>query len=222
MQQYQQAFKRLAQDFNIRKGKYELLNSELVSIQAQTNELTQLYNSLQEEVKLLQATAQVAQSSVKSLIENLVTRGLQAIFHDRTYRFTITLGEERRAAVAEFNLEEFIGGEWRVRDFRSVGGGVSDVVSVLLRITAVVLRRPSQYRLLWLDEPFKHVWTGYQSGISLFLSKIAKELDLQIILTTHCLEVTKHADETWKASKVNGQCNLNKIPMPQGESNESA
>lgn len=207
----------LSIDYHTRKGRAEVYQKEIQQIKEQFVLAEQLEIDLGDEIKLLHLSAQAAQASIKNLIESLVTRGLQAIFFDRTYRFVVTLDEERRASVAEFTLEELVGVEWHGRDFKSVGGGVADVVSALLRIAAVVLRRPQQRRIIWLDEPFKHVWEGYQARISTFLSKVTLELDLQIILTTHCMEVTKHADEVWKAVKENGACTLYLTPKPECE-----
>lgn len=212
-------------------SKYQsLLNSYLQQegqrkyIQEKLDNLVQKYldnsselNFLQEDIKLLQTTTRTAQNSVKHLVEDIVTKGLQAIFYDRTYRCVINLVEEKRTATADFILEEFIDGEWKARDFSDVGGGIVDVVSVLLRITGLVLRRPQQQKILWLDEPFKHVWVNYQARISSFLAKICKELDIQIILTTHCMEVTSHADEVWEAVKQDNECTLHKKPIPEGD-----
>lgn len=209
-------------EFHRKNGQKQLLHNELLLKQGELLALELLQGDLTDESSLLQVSSQAAQQSIKSVIEETVTQGLRSIWSDREYRFTVTIDQERGATVAEFHLEESIGGVWKERDFKSVGGGVCDVVSVLLRICGIILRRPSQRRFLVLDEPFKMMKEDKHETASRFLLKIAKELDIQIIMVTHSNLAAAHAEEVWKAVLEEGVCRLTKQDKPETGVNGNA
>lgn len=213
---YELYLKEISNKVTRRRAEKDMLLKSLNRIDSQILESCQKEVHLQEESELLKLVSRTSKEYVKTVIENVVTEGLRSIFFDRDFRFTIKIKEERKVASAEFNLEERVKKEWKIRDFKSVGGGVIDVVSVLLRISGLVLRRPPQRKILFLDEPFKHMAKEYLPKASAFLSKVTKELGMQIILTTHSEIVAEYADSVWKASLKEGNiCELTEVENEQ-------
>ena len=77
----------------------------------------------------------------------IVTEGLQTIYHDQDVRFDIEVEQKRGKVSAAFVLEQ---NGFRASPLTSFGGGVSAVISLLLRI--LVLLKSDLARYLILDE----------------------------------------------------------------------
>lgn len=114
-------------------------------------------------------------------VESLVDYGVQVVFGP-TYRFKVTSEMRGKAVRTEFWLVE---NGLQLPLLEATGGGVGDVVSFLLRVVILCLARPSQRRVLVLDEPFKFVSASHFQTLAGLLRELSDSLGLQLIMVTH-------------------------------------
>ena len=197
------SFQTFSSQYHSRKGQKEMLEKSIQSCSEQLSGLSELIDLEDKTVQLLQSTSAAVWNETKSVVENLVTRALKAIFHDRDYKFIVKQEIKRGQSSTSFYLSEN-GMELDLED--EVGGGVVDVVSLVLRIALLILYKPAMCRLLILDEPCKMVGRSYASNVSRFLKQLTTELDLTVIMVTHSDILAEEADQIFKASNVDGVC----------------
>lgn len=133
-------------------------------------------------------------------VQALVDYGVQAVFGP-SYRFKVTSELRGKAVRTEFFLVED-GHELSLID--STGGGVSDVVSFLLRIVMLCIVRPVQHRVLVLDEPFKWVSAAHFIKFNALLRELTESLGIQIIMVSHRTEVLDAATTIIEVQKRDG------------------
>lgn len=131
-------------------------------------------------------------------VEALVDYGVQAVFGP-TYRFKVTSELRGKSVRTEFWLVEN-GLQLPLLD--ATGGGIGDVVSFLLRVVILCLARPSQRRVLVLDEPFKFVSASHFTTLSTLLRELSESLDLQLLMVTHKPELLEAATTVVRVRKT--------------------
>ena len=136
---------------------------------------------------ILQETAAAVQQTVLSRIASVVTRCLQAVWGEEdAYQFKIDFKKARGRTEAAICL---------VRDGNEVdpldgaGGGVADVVSLALRLAALMLHRPKLRRLLVADEPLRHLSADRRPAARAMLQQLAKDMGFQMVFATHSKEL---------------------------------
>lgn len=131
-------------------------------------------------------------------VEALVDYGVQSVFGP-TYRFKVTSELRGKSVRTEF---------WLVEDglqlplLDATGGGVGDVVSFLLRVVILCLARPSQRRVLVLDEPFKFVSASHFQTLAALLRELSESLGLQLVMVTHKPELLDAATTIVRVQKT--------------------
>lgn len=127
-------------------------------------------------------------------IESLVTGGLQAVFTDLDFVFSIDIVKRRHNSAIQFSLQN-AGINYPL--MRGTGGGVLAVIGVLLRIITIILL--DMKRVLFLDETLVHVSEKYVDNVSALLKKLCSDLGFHIVLVTHQKEFVSHADHHYTA-----------------------
>lgn len=120
-------------------------------------------------------------TETKELIEQVVTRGIQVCFDDS---LEVKVRVEMRKN--QITAEPYLLVDKEERDLLTgEGGGLSDAVSMLLRIAILLLKRPSHARIIILDEPMKHMSAGHVPLIVDFLQTLSDAFGIQLIIATH-------------------------------------
>lgn len=136
--------------------------------------------------QIVQTTIQSIQENVHEQIAGVVTKSLQAVFED-DYSFHIDFEQKRGRTEAVLSLQK---GKNRIPNpLRSDSGGVIDVASFALRLSALLMHQPPLRRTLILDEPFKFVSEDYRDNVRQLLEQLAEEFQIQIIMVTHIPEL---------------------------------
>jgi len=139
---------------------------------------------LSDEVKAheyIQHVAQSVQQMAHHSISRSVTKCLESIFDD-PYEFHVRFDRKRGKTEAHLILTR--DGVECEDPLSQVGGGVIDVCSLALRISCILLSKPSRRRLLVLDEPFKNVrGRSNKKRFRDLLQQVADELGFQFILS---------------------------------------
>ena len=140
----------------------------------------------QQAVQIAQEVAQKLQQHAHEQISHVVTLCLQTIFGEG-YGFKIDFRQKRGRTEAHLLL---------LRDGCEIedptnedSGGVLDVASFALRVSALLLRKPPLRRILFMDEPFKSLSPEYRDAVRMLLTQWSKQFDTQIIMATHMDEL---------------------------------
>ena len=167
---------------------------------------------------LLSKASEFARQQLKQRIEQTVTAALAAIFADSTMRFEIEMKDIGGKPAADwrvgscYKIPAKAGNEdVKLSAYTVVaspedakGGGVTDVVSLALRLALLELSRPRPGGPVLLDEVGKHVSAEYVANVAEFLRQYAAQTGRQVILVTHQQGLMDVADVGYKVSQDNG------------------
>ena len=172
--------------FTKKKAQYETLLENKDRLVILRDEKVAAIDSLGQARMLLAESSVYAKRQVKSQLENLVTSGLQYVFGDDR-RFETDIVEGKTRTEAEFYVVKTINGEeLREAPEDDKGGGVVDVVSLILRFAMLeAFSEPSLGGSLALDEPVKMVSDEFIPRIGEFLVQIKEYFGRQIIMSSH-------------------------------------
>jgi DNA repair exonuclease SbcCD ATPase subunit len=150
---------------------------------------------------LLTKVSEFAREQLKARIEETVTAALQAVFGEG-FEFRIILKEFRDQAAAEWQVVSKYGDlEVAANPQDARGGGITDIVSLALRLAMLELARPKPGGPVILDEPGKMVSKEYAGNLAYFLKQYAQKTGRQVFLVTHNEELAGVADKTYRVSK---------------------
>lgn len=180
------------------QGKKELLESQHSEAIEDNIKRGQLLENLQVSRSLIQKAAQLTQERLSVHISDLVSLALRSVFEE-PYEFQVAF--ENRRNTMECDLM-FVKDGHEYKPLDSCGYGAADVASFALRIAYWSLgdTRPV---LIW-DEPFRQLDKKKQGMAAEMVSKLSKELGLQIIIITHSEELAECADKVFNVSIENG------------------
>lgn len=137
----------------------------------------------------------------------IITEGLQSIYHDQDVRFDIEVEQKRGKVSVNFVVEE---NGVRGAPLESFGGGVASVVSLLMRVLVVL--KADMARYLILDESLASLSEEYIEPCGDFLRKLCSELDVNILLVTHNTSFIDQSDNAYMGSSdKNERLQLKKI-----------
>lgn len=187
------------------RGQLELYQSQAQRLKTELANTDVTLQLEQETLRLLQLASAATWDATKKLVEELVTRALQSVFYDKSYKFVLKQETKRGTASVSFVVEDQ-GMELDLVD--ELGGGIVDVVALVLRIAFVLLYRPKTRPVLFLDEPLKHLWSGYQPYAAKFLKQVCGETGLQLLIVTHQNELASYADQVFQISKDGSSCRV--------------
>lgn len=196
-------YQRVASDLERRKGQRDLIAQAISASEHSLSIIDSQLNLEREVARLFQLTTEASWAMAKQLVEELVTRALQSVFFDRSYKFVVNQDIKRGASAVTFAVVEN-GQEMDLVD--DLGGGIADVVALVLRVAFVNLYRPAVRQLLILDEPTRMLASVYQPYMARFLKQVCKELGLTVFLVSHSEELVREADQVFKAANIDGVC----------------
>ena len=136
----------------------------------------------EEALELIQGVAKVVQEQAHDKLASVVTRCLQSVFGEDSPEFKIIFERKRNKTEARL---VFIKDGHEINPVDSSGGGSIDVASFALRVACLMLSKPALRRVLFLDEPFKHLSKQYRPAVRELLETLSRETKIQIIMVTH-------------------------------------
>lgn len=163
-------------------------------------------NDLERVTILLNSIGEERQLKAQTLIENLVTRGLQTIFDD-SLSFHIVQSVKGKTAVVDFVVRSTMPeATFETPVMEARGGGLAATIGFLLRVTVMLLGHdPKKDNILVLDETFAHVSAEYIPALGAFLHELREKTGIQIIMVTHQEEFLDYADRVYRFSYDNGK-----------------
>ena len=197
--------------FNIKKGRYENLVQTTDKVLREKLKITSDNDIFLQARLLLSESSKYAKEQIKYQLESLVTHGLQYVFGEDK-RFEIEIIESKNKTEAEFyvvsQLDNF---EIKNKPQEARGGGVVDIVSLILKVAILQSYSPQIEGPLILDEPAKHVSDEYIEKVGEFIQQITQYFGRQVIMVTHNLHLSEIAQSKYEVSQENGISKVVKI-----------
>jgi len=164
----------------------------------------------QEALQFLEDVANSRRGEMKSQIENVVSEALSLIY-DNDYGVELVYDVKNNRSFTEIKLLKKTSQGVVRRTMNGFGGGVSDTISVPLRLLVLLASRQTD-RVCVLDEPWKHMdLTDRIDRAAEFIHEIAHRLDLQTVMCSHHEAMQEAADVAWRFSDDNGTTIVEKI-----------
>lgn len=176
---------RLARDLDVKEQEVDEL-TQRIGLLAKVHEL---FRVLMDQMLVKQV----------HMVEGVVTEGLQSIFYDLELSCEADVGPKWGKIAVEFFFRQ--GGRddplsYRGRPLQSFGGGPSSIASLVLRLLTVL--RLKLWPVLVLDEALGAVSEQYVENTGIFLSRLAKKLNIDVLLVTHKAAFLDHANVTYQ------------------------
>lgn len=125
-------------------------------------------------------------------IEKLITEALQFIF-EKPYKFHMNPEVKRGNMTYRFTLND---NDSDIID--AEGGGIVQVISVLMRIVTIAISKPPLKKILVLDESLGMLSVEYIANASKFIKDLGEKLGFTIVLVTHQEQFQDGADVAYK------------------------
>mgnify|MGYP000968888227 CR=1 FL=1 len=195
------------------RSQYEQGRGQLALLQAQRDEtaaaletVTKNRDLWQKVSLLLTKVSDYARRQLVERIEATVTAALQAVLEDNRYRFVVEIRELGGRPSAEWKVvSPYTEGVELCAGIEDAhGGGLSDVVSLALRLALLELSTPRPEGPIILDEIGKHVSACYRENLAYFLKTYAQKTGRQVLLITHAEELADCGDLTYRVTQTDG------------------
>lgn len=177
------------------------------------NNLSRNYNDLTAKRESLETKEDRAQ------IVSLATKILENYLESVSSSVSGTLEELMRSALKVFNMDidvtlEYHGGSrggYRTKikqgdvvgGVNSFGGGVLSLISLIMLVSTIVLKKKK--RFIVLDESLNAVSVEYQEGLSNFMKQLCDDFDFNIVLISHQKALNTEATRTYEVSSLEGK-----------------
>lgn len=133
------------------------------------------------------------------IFERVTTAAIKEAF-GFDYNFVIEINSEGKRVSTKFKLINPEGNELDIMD--SVGGGLIDVISFVLRVLILASARPKRSQVMFLDESFRCVSAEYRPKVATLLKSLSKRLGIQFLIVTHQQELLEAADVAYQLEKT--------------------
>lgn len=191
--------------YNQAAGQLDLLEKQKAEKTEQLASAKQDIEIWQQVQALFAKVSEFAREQLRKKIQDIVTAALQAIFARDDISFEIEMRTVNNQPAAYWNVVSMYGDTavaGNPEDSR--GGGVSDVVSLALRLALLELSRPRPQGVIMLDEVGKHVSKEFAPNVAAFLKQYAEKTGRQIVLITHQEDLAAVADVSYRVTQSNG------------------
>lgn len=187
------------------KGKRDLLQQQLGQKESELRGVIGNISTWEQVQLLLSRSGEYAREQLKQKIEETVTAALRSVFEDPGISFAIELGQSGGNPTANWQvISSYMDYEVAANPEDARGGGVTDVVSLALRLSLLELARPKHDGPVILDEPGKMISREYLPNVAAFLSKYGEKTGRQIIMITHHGILADAADVAWFVQQEKG------------------
>jgi len=195
------------------KGARNLLIKQKFDTSVSLHETEKLIEIWEQVQTVFAKTSEFAREQLKVKIEDTVTAALQVAGFPGSPRFKVLLTERSNQPAAEWRIIEARedGSEMETGIEDAHGGGLTDVVSLALRLALLQLFRPKPAPLVILDEPAKHVSAEFAPNVAFFLKQFAREKNVQVLMVTHNETLAEVADTTIMVSKPGAYSEVKQI-----------
>lgn len=183
------------------EGNRDAVQHSLFNSETSLNDAKAHQALLEQVTEVLRALADLKREEMRLKVENLVTFGLRSVFKEHL-TFKIVSGERAKQSTMELKVVSIVNEvEVETDIVNAHGGGLVQVIALLLRIVILLFSRPAPARILILDESLAHLSREYLEPAAELLASLSNKLGLQILMVTHSPEFEDAADRIYSFSK---------------------
>jgi hypothetical protein len=162
----------------------------------------------QEALQFLEDVANSRRGAMRGRIEEIVTEALRVVYGP-DYGVELIYDVKNNRSFMEIRLVVKTAlGEVK-RTMEGFGGGVSDTISIPLRLLVLMGSRKTDL-VCWLYEAYKHVGLDQIESVARFLSEISRMLGVQIIMNSHHDVMGGFADAVYEVRNDGGKSVIKK------------
>lgn len=196
--------------FVVMKSNREKMKKRLDELNREKANLIQTIDTRVATIDFVETVASNTRLGVKTKVENLITSCLKEVYDD-TYSIVFDYGvKNNKTSVEIYIVRNCADGVVVKRTIDGMGGGVADTVSVPLKLIVLMNDKDSD-KVLFADEPGKHLDKERVVKFGAFLKDIADKLGVQIIMTTHHESMNDFADNIHKVSLPDSVTEIERI-----------
>lgn len=159
-------------------------------------------------VDFLTSFAEWMREKIKIKLETLVNSALSIVFPDKQMEFKLISKRTKTGLQYETYIET---NGTLTPVFDAKGGGVLDIITIALRISYLKLYQGQVEQVLFLDEPFKNLDKERIHNAVAWLSRISKELNIQLIMVTHIEELSNAAENLYRVTNVDNVSQVERL-----------
>lgn len=185
-----------------RKAENGLLKRQIADAEKKIEELVKDMDVSSEALSFLEQLASGRRGVMKEKIEKVVTDALQLIY-GKSYAVELTYSMKNNRSWLDIEMKRDTAAGEVKRNMGGFGGGVSDTISVPLRLM-VLLGSGGTDKVCVLDECWKHMDNERIELVGKFLRVMADRLGMQVMLSSHHDAVKTFADKTYEISEDSG------------------
>lgn len=200
----QQQLNALSHNIERLKGQKDIIETELNNYQDKLIIAEKNRDIYEKTIEFLTKLSETLRIETINKIETLVTQAINKIF-DNNYQFKIYMSNRNDLPNLIFKLED---NKNSLDIIDSFGGGIADIIAIVLRLIILELQIPKNEGPVILDEVGKFLSVDYQHKFGEFLKEWSNKFNRQIILISHKTELLPYANKIFKISKIN---NISKI-----------
>jgi ABC-type glutathione transport system ATPase component len=194
------SLKELARGTDALVQRKRLLEEKLASVKEQAVVARRHAEELQLVRELLKFMVTANEQRVRNVFENVIGYGISSVFGEEM-RFGVRIEAQKSGVKVEFSLVEG-GSTESVPIPESFGGGLQELVAVLMRVLVLVMDRPRLRRFLVLDEPLSHLSERYQCRAAMLLRELCSRLSMTILLVSHERRIQAMADRLYRLERL--------------------
>ena len=185
-----------------KQAENDLLKRQISVMEEKILALAESLQMGQEALQFLEDLANSRRGNMKGKIEKVITEALQLIYGP-SYAIELSYGMKNNRSSLEIEMVRDTPAGKVKRDMEGFGGGVSDTISVPLRLM-VLLGSKQTDKVCILDECWKHMDMERIELVGKFLRLLADKLGIQIIMCSHHEKIQDFADRTFEVSETGG------------------
>lgn len=185
---------------------YKIKEEELTSLISKKQDLISLGDDLVLLSSFLNKLVDSRRDGIIEKITSLISFGLNSILDREGMELKLDSRLQRGRQFYQFRL---IDNGMEVDPLKSCGGGVINILSILLRI--VVLSMSSNRKFLVIDEGFANLSANHREKAVDFLKLAADKLGVQFLIVTHQDELKEAADVLYEIKEKDGYSIFKKI-----------
>ena len=187
----------LKTQINIQKNSNSNTNSK---IQQLNSNIEQSQNNLRlgiQAIDFIEKCANHERSIVKDRVEAVISDALKQIYgNEYSINFDYSMKRNKTSVDIYLTKHTKIGDVVRKQD--GFGGGVSDVISLPLKLLVLIALKDNA-KVLIADEPGKHMDQRIDK-FGYFLKQVSSKLGVQLIILTHHASLAQFADTVYQIS----------------------
>lgn len=208
---YNTALTKMQSHYNAALGQKQLLEKQLMDKQNDLDQTRQNLATWEQVQVLFTKVSEFAREQLKTRIEETVTAALLAVFGEG-YTFRIHMRQLGNQPAAEWQVVSQYGDvEVAASPEDARGGGITDVVSLALRLAMLEILKPRPEGPVIFDEPAKMVSAEYAGNLAYFLKQYAAKTGRQVILVTHNPQLADAADKSYLVTQKDGVSEVKQI-----------